>query len=263
MAGPTVRPDSFLRWYRSQTRQLASRPSALSEELTPEGVHDLRVNVRRLQASLKLVPKDLRDSRSSRSFERGLRSLLDGTSTLRDADTLLKIMEPYRTLLPQKLLITMAKSRRNAEAAASAAIKSFNLPAPPLSLSTLDSKRLTRRLRRRISKRSKDTSSLLRKVIRDEAKVKALHSLRLRVKKLRYLFEIADGKPEALNVLPVWQDILGSIHDLDMAVAYVERNARPPATEVLGELRRARHMEYERFISQSKAGSQRALKLSR
>jgi len=97
-------------------------------------------------------------------------------------------------------------------------------------------------------------------VVSNESKVKELHLLRLEVKKLRYLLELTDGKPKELAVLPKWQDNLGMIHDIDVAIAFVEDHSRAPSAQVMNELRRARHMEYGRFLSQLNAHFAKDLK---
>jgi CHAD domain-containing protein len=259
LASQNVKLESFMRRYQSLTSQLTRRLSQLLNGLTPDGVHDLRVNARRVQMMVKLLPKEVRDTKYARRFEDNLKILLDDTSKLRDADTLLRTLDPYKGSLSPVLFMSVMKSRKAAEATAAVAIKkSSNLLAPAITQSGLDEKRLTRRLRRKINKQGKIVSSLLRKVVRSEDKVKELHGLRLKLKKLRYLLEIADGRAQALDILPEWQDMLGGIHDLDFAIAYLEHHAKESSSEITGELRRARHMEYERFLSLSRVDPRRA-----
>jgi CHAD domain-containing protein len=104
--------------------------------------------------------------------------------------------------------------------------------------------------------------TLLRKVVRNESKVKELHLLRLEAKKLRYLLELADEKPRELAALSRWQDLLGVIHDIDVAVTFVEDHSKAPSIQVLNDLRRVRHMEYGRFLSRVNADFAKDLKNS-
>ena len=97
---------------------------------------------------------------------------------------------------------------------------------------------------------------LLRQVLKDEAKTEELHSLRKEAKKLRYLLELADESPRGLSVLTAWQDSLGAIHDLDVAISYLgESRIAFEKDRALRELRRERHRRYLKFVNEYRSDS--------
>jgi CHAD domain-containing protein len=93
-------------------------------------------------------------------------------------------------------------------------------------------------------------SELEGKVFSDEADVEDLYKLRKEVKKLRYLMELASKPQPELEALARWQDALGEIHDIDIAVEQL-KNVRDDGAEerAIKELLRARHSHYRRLVS--------------
>jgi CHAD domain-containing protein len=133
------------------------------------------------------------------------------------------------------------------------------VPVPKVDTSKLKGKRLSRRFRKDIRKHSKNASSLLTQVLDDESKVVELHSLRKEVKKLRYLFELEDRTQARLLPLTKWQDSLGAIHDLDVAIAYLKGIGAGPGRGAVLELQRARHANYLAFVQAYRADRMAAL----
>jgi CHAD domain-containing protein len=251
----------FAQDYLTNTKGLTKLAKSLRVTLTSDGVHDLRVSARRVQTMIRLLPKQTRGSAPYRKLDLTLRSLLRSTSKLRDSDILLKTLDPYRKLLSPKTISSLERTNREAETVAGAAIKRFSgVTIPVMDKSGIDGKKLSKRLRRRIRKRSAGVGGLLRKVVRNESRVRELHLLRLEVKKLRYQLELVDEKPKELPILSKWQDNLGVIHDIDVAIAFVQDHPRATSAQVLNELRRVRHMEYGRFLNQLNADFARDLK---
>jgi CHAD domain-containing protein len=205
---------------------------------------------------VKLLPKGTRGSPPYRKLDVALKSLLKSTSKLRDSDILLKTLDPYKKILPPETRGYLEKANMAGRSLAKTAIRGFSgVTIPTITRSEIDGKKISRRLRRRIHKRSVGVIELLRKVVRSESKMKELHLLRLEVKKLRYLLELVDEKPRELAALSRWQDTLGWVHDIDVAIAFVQDHSKTPSAEVLNELRRVRHIEYERFLNQRNADS--------
>ena len=252
MAQLKINPKLFAQDYLTDTKNLTRLKSRAT--LTSDGIHDLRVSARRAQMMIRLLPKQTRGSGPYGKLDLALRSLLRSTSKFRDSGVLLKTLDQYKKLLSQQALGSLEKVNRDGEAAARAAVKRFSkVTMPAMKKSGIDGKKLSKRLRRRIRKRSTEAGRLLRKVVRNESKVRELHQLRLEAKKLRYLLELADDKPKELAPLSRWQDTLGMIHDIDVAITFVEDHSRTPSIQVLNDLRRVRHMEYGRFLSQVNA----------
>ena len=121
------------------------------------------------------------------------------------------------------------------------------VPAPKRDASELRGKLLTRRLKTGFRQRRKEASSLLTDLLSDESKAVELHSLRKEIKKMRYLTELADKPAERLSFLAKWQDSLGAIHDLDVAIAYL-KGVGGASGKTIPELQKARHSWYLAFV---------------
>jgi CHAD domain-containing protein len=249
MAALRVSRRSLEGRYLDRTKALLELAVDLPARPTPDQIHDLRVTARRLQMMRRLLPREVRGSQSFRRFGFALKSVLRATSQLRDLDTLMDTLELHKTNLPGELFVTMENRRSDAAAHAKAAADVLaEAPAPNLDPSKLKGKRLTKRLKRRVRKSRSSAAELITQVLNDESKVEQLHALRKEVKKIRYLLELADGSPSELPSLTKWQESLGAIHDLDVAIAYLEGSRIESKGRAILELQRARNSKYLKLV---------------
>jgi CHAD domain-containing protein len=249
MAGPWISPKRFAKRYRIGVKELSDLARSLPDRPSPDEVHRIRVAARRVQAMKGLLPKKSRRSKPGRSFGIALASFLKSTSQVRDLDTLMMTLETEKASLPSELMRSLENERSDFAATTRPASQAFSrVEAPSIDPSQVDSRRLARRLGKRIRERAHRVAVLLSIVTSDESKVDELHSLRKEVKKLRYVMELGDVASSELNVLAQWQEALGAIHDLDVAIDYLRRGRwkLEPAIEVF---RRRRHLIYRRFVS--------------
>lgn len=265
MAGIRASPKSFGKRYKRYTRSLAKLAKDLPDRMSPESVHDLRVTIRRIQMMCRLLPGQVRRSRSFSKYDLGAKSLFKSTTRLRDFDTLAKMLRSRKAGLPSNLLESIDKRRMNAIKGAVTAMKVFGGAVPPsVAPSMINGKRLSRKLGRRVRSRSRAIQELLGRVLKDEKKVDELHALRKEAKKLRYLLEIADKKPAELGVLEGWQESLGIVHDLDVALRFLETSRWKVQSEAaIDELRQSRHLAYVQFAKSYKTGASEALRDSK
>ena len=248
-----ISPKKFVKSYETKTKQLLAFGELLDRP-SPEVIHSLRVSARRFQAIASLLPKKTRRSKEHRRFDLAVKSLLKVTSQARDLDILAETLGPYTDALPPELLGFVQNERSDAAALALPAMNALSSLSPPsLRPRDADGKKLSRRLQRRIDGRSRVVEQLLGVVVNDESKVQELHALRKEEKKLRYLLELAGEPRPALSMLSKWQDSLGRLHDLDVAMAFLqEKRWDFPKTEVLDRLQRIRHLGYARFTRKSR-----------
>ena len=260
MAALRVGRKSLAKGYADRTGALVKMAADLPDRPSPDEVHDLRVVVRRIQVMLRLLPRSVRDSQDSKTFNFALKSVMKATSQLRDMDTLMVTLKAYRGNLPPGILVDLENQRSDSAARAKATIGTLaEVLVPELDTTKLRGKRLSRRFRNDIRKHSKNASSLLTEVLDDESKIVELHSLRKEAKKLRYLFELADKTPARLASLTKWQDSLGTIHDLDVAIAYLKGIGAGSGRGAILELQRARHSNYLAFVQAHRADRMAAL----
>jgi CHAD domain-containing protein len=248
VAALQVRRKALVRNHDERTRALLSMAANLPDRPSPDEIHDLRVAARRIQVTRRLMPMSVRRSQGSKRFDFALRTVLKATSQLRDMDTLMDALKSYTGSLPGGLLVNLENQRSDAAARAKLAIGGLaEVPAPEPDASELRGKRLSKRLRKAFRKHAKEASSLLTDVLSDESKAVELHSLRKEVKKMRYLTELADKPPQLVASLARWQESLGAIHDIDVAIAYLKEVDTDSGRAIL-ELQRARHSKYLAFV---------------
>jgi len=218
-------------------------------DLSPGTIHDLRVSGRRLQTMSRLLPRSIRRSSSARELNSALKGMMKATSSVRDLDTLLATLKAYDISAHGSSITSLARERVRKANKASRAIRAF---AGRLDVRVksrgLDNAKLSRRLERRIKASGSRVRSSLSVVLRDESNIEELHSLRLEVKTLRYLLELVDPRPRELPAMEGWQEALGGIHDLDVALGYLRGNLRGPRGERLQDLTDSRHRQYVRFL---------------
>ena len=260
MAALRVGRRSLLKGYVDRTGAMLQMVSDLSDRPSPDEIHDLRVTARRIQVMRRLMPRSVRNSRDSKTFNFTLKSVMKATSQLRDMDTLMVTLKSYNGSLPPGTLLGLENQRSDSAARAKATTAVMaEVQVPQLDKSKLRGKSLSRRFRKDVRRHSKKASSLLTQVLGDESKVVELHSLRKEVKKLRYLQELADKNPARLSSLAKWQDSLGAIHDLDVAMAYLKGVDAVSGRGAILELRRVRHSNYLAFVRAYQADRMQAL----
>lgn len=259
MSALKTRSKKFEKRYQERATALVGIAAGLSERPTPEEIHDLRVTARRVQVMRRLLPRRLRTTQTSRRFELLLRSVLKRTSLVRDLDTLTCTLEEHRTTLPGDLLVMLSNQRSDAAAQAKVAcdLLADSLP-PSFDPSEIRGKGISTRLRKRAKRHGRAAVELLSEVLRDESKADELHSLRVEIKKLRYLLELSDRAPPELAAVTRWQDSLGAIHDLDVAMDFLRGRDVEMKGQAIDELRRSRHQGYMKFMTECRADSIKA-----
>jgi len=219
---------------------LANERAVLAGTTDPEGIHQLRVAVRRLRAALALFRPIL-----ATAVADWLGSELDWLQTAlgpaRDWDVfVLGTLDPLAERLPEerglrRLDARAAEQRRIARAAAEATLRdrrytrlllqlelwledgSWRLPAEPGALVAPAEEAAEAFARRVLGRRTRQLLKRGRR--RNEADEESLHALRIAGKKLRYAVEffrslLPKGEAKAaLEVLRALQDCLGSLND--------------------------------------------------
>jgi CHAD domain-containing protein len=256
-----VNSKSFERRYRENSKALLEIARSLPERPSPTAIHDLRVAARRIQVMFRLLPKAARNSEGANVFALTLKSILKTTSQLRDLDTLMETLEPYGPELPAEVFVRLENERSDAAARTKTAMEVLtDASSSDLDLSVIGGRRLSKRLRKRVRRHGRRAADLLRNVLKDESRVEDLHTLRIEVKKLRYLLELGEEIPPELPVMARWQASLGAIHDLDVAMNYLQRSRSDFAKEmVLRGPRRRRHSTYLKFVSECRTDSREVL----
>ena len=152
----------------------------------------------------------------------------------------------------------MALRNQRSDAAARAKVACELLgesPPPAIDQSAVKGRKISRRLRKGTRKHARAAVRLLPEVLGDESKVDELHALRLEVKKLRYLLELPNRKPPEMDLMTRWQESLGAIHDLDVALEFLRKRELGLKGWAMEDLRRSRHRNYQKFLEEYAADS--------
>jgi len=242
-----VSRKSLERRHRNSIRALLKTARDLPDRPSPDQIHDLRVAVRRIQVMRKLLPKTIREFPDAKRFDLSLKSAMKATSRLRDVDTLMETLAADRRA-PAETMINLQNQRSDLAAGAKdAAAQLAQVPVPRIDWAPIRGKKVSKKLRKRAREQGRVATALLEEVVADESKAAELHALRKEVKKLRYLMELADKSSPEVAVLTDWQESLGAIHDLDVAVTYLQGKG-PDFAKTVRALLRIRHSRYLGFV---------------
>jgi len=225
-------------------------PAALAGE--EEAIHQMRVAGRRLRVALPLLARKPEAKRVRRCLRR-LRNLIRTAGASRDLDVSLALYEERLRQGAQPapaeattLLRSLRAARRRSHARMAQALLDLDLAA------------LRRDLRRVVSRRGEGLFTVFVRIreardrqgalllsglheLGDRYEPEALHRLRFRARRLRYLAEVApalkDQPSDAPALLKELQEALGGIHDAHVLAGWLARQAA--AAERAGRAERA------------------------
>jgi|SRR5579863_1640926 len=240
----------FRKEYERRTATLLEFATGAPDRPTATEIHDLRVNIRRIQAMRELLPRLVRNDQGSKRFSAALKLVLRATSHVRDLDILRETLKAMGDMMPHVLLVNLENQRSDAAARARDALSMVvGVPQSDYRLQELKSKKLTKRMRKVSKRRLEAVKRISAPVLDDESRVSELHALRKKVKQLRYLLETVDRGSDELSVLTKSQEQLGSIHDWDVALLYIKENSLDGKESLTGRLEKERRQAYLEFVS--------------
>ncbi len=241
--------DTFLDNYIHNIHKVDNRLNEYILDPNEKSIHDIRTSIRRLEAAYIVSPKKMR-KKKIKEYVIKSKSLFKINSQIRDFDIiLLKLTHEGHSSDQQiKSFEDLIKKNRGKKLsfALSVAHDLRLMTVPHLSKYTnhynfeLLQKKLIKRHAKLITNHASKIEKYISIVIIDSKKVKELHDLRKSVKKLRYILELnlshatknneikKDNLTDNQNVvtriekLKRMQDMLGSIHDYDITIAYLE-----------------------------------------
>jgi CHAD domain-containing protein len=243
----------FLDHYRSTAKSVNDRLREYLGDTKASNVQSVRSSIRRLDAVLRVLPKEVRkDERSIDDCRRRCRKVLKLTSQIRDIDMILGKLDPKTSDTALSRVVRKLKSqrRKHVERSMSAAWKLFEMRPPELEERTIRGSES--RARRLVKSLDAKVGDELRQVLGSESRVEELHSLRKRCKRLRYTIELLPPSSMSLaraRVLRSWQDALGLIRDSDVLIERLGRkDTAPGVKEFLRAERLSRHSQYQKFV---------------
>ncbi len=249
-----ISADAFLANHERSIKRATRRLKRHLADPGEKSTHDLRTAVRRLSASHAVLPGRLRRNGRTKRFVTLYKRLFKMSNRVRDLDVMmmrLKRSEPDAAV--RELLEQMREERRVCleEVSRLAAVQE-RLREPVIPQKEVPAGKLERRFRRLIIPLFGSIEELLPVVVADRGRVKEMHRLRVRCKKLRYLLEIiaGDAPGSALETLRRMQDLLGAVHDCDVMIEFLKgTEQRQALSKVIASETRRRQLAYRKFVS--------------
>ena len=247
----------FLTKLHENLQRVDNRINKYLKDPKAKNIHDIRTSIRRLNAAFSTLPKKYRNGSSMSEYILSCKELFKVNSEIRDLDIIYEKLQKYPPNDNRNKIIDSLKETRmrRLEYAKNVALVLKNTDASKL----LDQIKVTQKeLEKRYNKILANLISKIENnfptVIADSTKIEELHDLRKSCKKLRYMLEllpIEDKKALQMGkTLQKIQDILGTIHDYDFSINYLELNEQPSneIREIINIEMQERKLNYERFI---------------
>jgi CHAD domain-containing protein len=235
---PQIRPALFAKHFNKSAKRVEAKVQDYLIDATEENIHDVRTSIRRLDSSIRILPKAVRNKAEISSSREGFKSLFKINSAIRDMDIIRSKFSEYpeRFISQYPSFLETLQEHREAKLkeAREMALSLYNLEVPKIKKGNLPKKKLRRRYRKVANRFVDEAGSLFPLVISDAERRLELHQVRKDCKKLRYSFEATgenfdDDKNNksdvkgAISLLEGMQDILGAIHDCDIMLLHLAR----------------------------------------
>ncbi len=283
----SIHLDTFFDNYIHNIQKIDNRLDEYIKDPSEKNIHDIRTSIRRLDASYMASPKQIR-KRKVIEFVIKSKHLFKINSEIRDFDIILEklTMEGQMTNQQLDLFNESIKRSRNRKLIKAISIahelRDLNVPHVEkyknhANLIILQNK-LTKRYLKIVNKFASKIEKIIPIVINSDDKIEELHKVRKDTKKLRYLLEIVlnnnrksdqhivknseIAKNINSNDQEVWnqieklkkiQDMLGSIHDYDITIAYLKQYDRQNNFVTAMNNTMQRKNKYEQFVQYYKS----------
>lgn len=246
--------SAYIKKFSKTQKTMGKKLRAYLAEQSEKNVHDLRTAGRRVLASIRLLPKSVRDKKGTRKYARQFEKLISLNAKVRDLDLVLsrvstRDQNPESSQLSKSLGKAREESLKPAVEFASAI-----RPKSGLAIRTVDlsNKSLSKRFNKITDTLKSKIEERLPVVLRDPREKEELHGLREDSRQYRYTLELGSTSKTTptLVTLRSWQNILGLIHDSDIIIDYLQHQEKSPETQdLLREELTIRNGNYEKFAS--------------
>jgi CHAD domain-containing protein len=249
-----INKNIFLKKFKKISDNFCQKLEKYITDPNDDNIHDIRVSIRRLETSYKILPKSIRKQKKMKSYLKQAKKLFKMNAQIRDFDIICANMESKYSGKTRDLVESLRDSRvRHIKNANRLAVKISRLSSPKILKSSLKESKLEKKYRKVLDSIVLNIQKNIIIALRDEKKIDELHMLRKDFKKLRYSLELASDKKiivEALKNLKNIQDMLGEIHDIDIILDYlrgIEQNSR--YSDIISAEVLERTKKYNEFVA--------------
>ena len=253
---PVISSQLYTETLSKTEKTVSEKVKAYLKDPNEANVHDLRTSVRRLTATIDILPKKIRRSKDCKKFLDGYEQLLKANTKVRDIDVVLSKLPnhgddaAYAKLAGKLTHVRESILKRARRTAASIKDVEFSLKPEDVSASTIQ-----KHFRKTANSLAKKLNKGVQTVKKDPKNAREIHKLREDSRRLRFTLEM-DKTPETSKLLPVlesWQNVLGAIRDSDIFIRHFAGEKDPSAIKVVVEREKSRRKEnFERFLKIAK-----------
>lgn len=251
-----ISPKEFITKMHDNMQRLDKRINNYIIDPNVDNIHDVRTSIRRVDASFKSLPKKIRKRDKMYDYITTGKQLFKINSTIRDCDIIYEELERHASdsVLYSKLTSSLKRKKdAKIKKAKKIALSLNKMSVPRIDEGEICQKKLQQRFNKVVTKIIQRIELSFPIVITNSNKIEELHEMRKNCKKLRYMLEILpDDKkeiPSTIIELEKLQDMLGSIHDNDIVIAYLKGTRVPKADQfILKNEFLERNHKYEEFV---------------
>jgi CHAD domain-containing protein len=232
-------------------------------------IHDLRTAIRRLDVCFDTLPRIIREKRRIKKYLNISKQVFRINSQIRDIDVITDLIKKNNVVHrnnknlgdPSKFENRRLSKLKKAKIVAKGLRK---LPIPKIDIYKISSSKLTKRYNKLLHKFSKRIQLNLPLVLIEANNVSKLHEMRKDCKKLRYLLELLPHDNLSGTILfkleeelQKMQDLLGSIHDCDAAVAFLKQQTKfQRRHDIIESIIQERKKRYHDFLVHCKSDTE-------
>lgn len=218
--------ESFFQMFSERLKKSNHRLTVYAENPSADNIHDLRTSIRRMISIYQILPKQLR-KKKIKKFVKKYTIFFKSNSKIRDYDILFEKISSYGFSDPDFAQYLEKQRKKKLVDALDQSTVLLKLEVPDISTKYDFIDEINVLFTKQCLDLIIEIQTNLPIIIRDETKIEELHSMRKTVKKLRYLLEFLpeDSISTLLEGLKQLQDLLGDIHDNDMAISFFQKKS--------------------------------------
>jgi len=245
--------NSFSKKFQKNHKKMSTILENYLKNPNEKNIHDIRVAIRRLDASMNILPKILQNKNKLRKLHSTYKKFFKTNSKIRDVDIISqKIAKFSSNPFASHILKNLQKERKkNLQSACKIGIK-----LQKYKKIKLKNKISTDELKKNFDKAALSLDDKIQKkipiVMGSSKAISELHELRKDCKKLRYLMELSSfsKQPSAFIIkLKQMQALMGNIHDNDITIEFLKDEKNTALSEILNNENLEREKNYSKLVT--------------
>jgi CHAD domain-containing protein len=250
----SISTKPFVTKLQENMQKVDNRVNNYLADPNEDNIHGIRTAIRKLDASFRSLPKKVRKRTRVSNYITASKRLFKINSQIRDYDIIYGKLKKYSSdSIYAELTRSLEKRRDTKIRKARNVALSLKDKSPKIDEEDIPGKKLQQRFNNIVGRFSDRIELNFPIVLTNSKKVGELHEMRKDCKKLRYLLELLPDQNKEIQrmitELEEIQDMLGSIHDEDITIAYLKKIRNPRAVHyLLNDEIEERNHKYEEFI---------------